>query len=269
MSDTNVNQSTHGVCTLCVAILLAEPVPSAPEATHQSKLRQSIPDNSLAAEELGKRWKNGQTLRIFFINGTEREKDKVREYAPQWTQYANLQFDFVDEWDDASPPEIRIAFNSEEENSSNVGTDSLLTATSSGKPKSMSLGIELDPEKFSPDRMEATIRRHILHEFGHALGLIHEHMRPDIKNVLPFKSDQEIIDWYLKNSNWTKKEIEDNVTTLYTRAQLGEMSPDPDLKSIMLYSVRAEMTTNNTAVEGANELSQVDKDTVARMYPGK
>lgn len=46
------------------------------------------------------KWANGRTLRVKILNGSAKIKEKIRQYANVWTDYANITFDFVDS-DDA------------------------------------------------------------------------------------------------------------------------------------------------------------------------
>jgi hypothetical protein len=112
-----------------------------------------------------KRWENGRTLHIRFMGGSPAVQKKIKEISQEWTKYANLKFVFVS----SRQAEIRIAFDRKSPSFTYIGTDSL-----SRRPNeaTMNLGnLEmLDPE--SED-----FRREVLHEFGHAIGLIHEHQQ--------------------------------------------------------------------------------------------
>ena len=56
---------------------------------------RSIGGRDRAVSLIGKQWQNGSTLRIRFIGGTTAQQDMVKEIAPQWTQHANLNFEFA------------------------------------------------------------------------------------------------------------------------------------------------------------------------------
>ena len=38
-------------------------------------------------------------IRIRFVSGTEDQKDMVRQFAPKWTEHANLTFEFTEDFD--------------------------------------------------------------------------------------------------------------------------------------------------------------------------
>jgi hypothetical protein len=63
-------------------------------------------------------WRNGKRLRVKFLEGTDFVKERVRQYAQEWEQYANIDFRFV-EYGDA---DIRIAFK-DDGSWSYVGTE--------------------------------------------------------------------------------------------------------------------------------------------------
>ncbi len=76
-----------------------------------------------AAFVVAKLWPNGSTIRFRFANGTGQQHEFVRQHAVQWTQFANLQFDFSG----ASDAPIRIAFD-DVGSWSYIGTDALSIA---------------------------------------------------------------------------------------------------------------------------------------------
>jgi len=117
------------------------------------------------AADLRARRGNGRTLRVKILNGTPKIKAKIRQYASVWTQYANIHFDFVDDAD----AEIRVNVDNSGQSWSRVGTGCL--AVSPDQP-TMNFGWLTDS---TPDD---EFSRVIVHEFGHAVGCIHEHQSP-------------------------------------------------------------------------------------------
>ena len=89
-------------------------------------LRRAIPFRALpgpgrrtrAITPIGKLWMNGSTLRVRFVGGTAAEQAVVKQFAPRWTEHANLNFEFGN----APDAEIRVAF-ADDGAWSYVGTD--------------------------------------------------------------------------------------------------------------------------------------------------
>src|SRR5437588_7432546 len=108
-------------------------------------------------------WKPKRVLRVTFLEGHPLVQQKVIFYAKQWCEYANISFNFGSNPD----AEIRIAFT-KGESSSFVGMEVLQV------PQHLStMKLALTPS--SPEEVFARV---VLHEFGHVLGLIHEHQSP-------------------------------------------------------------------------------------------
>jgi serralysin len=191
-------------------------------------------------------WKPGDVISICFLDGAKKLQDRVKEAAGQWVgpTRANLRFLFQKE-DDAH---IRISFQGRGSWSS-LGTSCKKVAR--GKP-TMNLG-------WSDDSMEATV----LHEFGHALGLVHEHMNPATR-----------IDWNKPNVQaalagpphfWTAEQIERNVFARYEKSETNFTKFDP--LSIMLYPMPAHWTRSGFASVPNQQLSATDVAHIRRLYP--
>ena len=110
-----------------------------------------------AVAPIGKTWMNGSTLRVRFMGGTPTEQTVARQQAEWWAQVANLKFDF----NDALNAEIRIAFDHNDGAWSYVGTDCR--------------GIPLNEPTMNLGFLDGGTAGH---EFGHAIGLAHEHQNP-------------------------------------------------------------------------------------------
>ena len=69
----------------------------------------------------GKKWQNGRTLHVRFLDGLPQIQAKVKQFAMQWTQHANIKLEF----DNSPDAEIRIAFQ-RDGSWSYIGTDDLV-----------------------------------------------------------------------------------------------------------------------------------------------
>lgn len=197
-----------------------------------------------AISPIGKTWMNGSTLRVRFIGGTPAQKANAKAQAAWWEAVANLKF----VWDDAPQAEIRIAFDSSDGAWSYVGTDA------KGIPfdqPTMNLGFE--------DGGTAA------HEFGHAIGLAHEHQNPS--GGIQWNEAVVIREMAKSPNFWDEQTTRHNILRRYTADQINGTAFDPE--SIMLYFFPAEWTTNGIATKSNNVLSKVDKAFVAgaKMYP--
>jgi hypothetical protein len=109
----------------------------------------------------------------------------------------------------------------------------------------MSLGSEKNID-------DKTFRRHVLHEFGHALGFIHEHLRSDF----PYKLDEQVAK--KRYPNWTRPEIQNNVLDIITSSEVRLLGP-VDYNSIMTYSFGKGLLLNGPEIKWKTTLSEADK----------
>jgi hypothetical protein len=207
---------------------------------------------------VGKQWKKGQTLRVTFLDGSPTQRKRVRQKAVEWLDYANLKFEFKQ----STKAEIRISFNADPGSWSGIGTDCLSTEAFPKDEPTMNFGWLED------DTDDEEYRRVVVHEFGHAIGAVHEHQVPEggIKWNLP------AVYSYFSGppNNWSKEEIDFNVIQKYSVNQLNGTAFDK--KSIMLYRFPAQfiLAPKSLAATGTNEntdLSTNDKKFVRKMYP--
>ena len=111
--------------------------------------------------------------------------------------------------------------------------------------------------------LDDAVRRVVLHEFGHALGLIHEHQNPD----KPISWNREAVIAALSGppNNWDPATIENNIFKRYDPADLSTTPTDPD--SIMMYPIPATWTTDGFSVGLNSGLSATDREFIAGAYP--
>jgi serralysin len=194
-----------------------------------------------------KMWDVGATLRVKMMGGTPLVRGKVRQYAEEWTRHANIRFDFVD-----GPAEIKIAFDPGGSWSA-IGRDALWVPFEFA---TMNFGW------FNDSTIEAEFRRVILHEFGHALGLGHEHQSP----AAGIAWDREkVYAQFAKTQGWDRGMVDANVFDRFSVTQTNYSAFDPN--SIMLYSIPASLTLDGMGVSGGTSLSATDIEYIQRWYP--
>ena len=123
-------------------------------------------------------WRPGETIKVCFRAGTQKARVRVAKHAGEWMNYANVILDFGDKDNPRScqgdnSEGIKIDFVEKGAAAgywSQVGTNSRKVA------HSMNLGDMGRDELPFP---EAEARRLTMHEFGHALGMLHEHQSPE------------------------------------------------------------------------------------------
>jgi len=108
---------------------------------------------------------------------------------------------------------------------------------------------------------EIEYRRVVLHEFGHALGLLHEHLSPTAD--IPW-DEAKVISYYQRTNGWKEEYIRSNVLAIPASDRYTEF----DKHSIMLYPVPRELTKNGYEIPWSNsELSATDRKFIAEIYP--
>jgi hypothetical protein len=222
---------------------------------HQENPDNPDPDSdddlSKAAVETAKKWKSGRTLRVRFLGGHPAVKQKVVQYAKQWEQHCSIRFDF----NDAPDAEIRVAFLAGEGSWSYLGTDNL--SIPRNEP-TMNFGW------LTPGSAESEFERVIVHEFGHALGLIHEHQNP-VGNI-PWNKPVVYNYYQGPPNNWTKADVDNNLFKRYEKSKTQYSKFDKS--SIMLYPIPAQFVTDPNFVVGSNtKLSDTDKSFIKSLYP--
>ena len=197
------------------------------------------------------KWPKKAVIRIAFLDGTAQQKALVKKYAEEWvTNLARLTFSWVN---NAAQSDIRISFQYS-------GSWSVIGTTCRNVPKNqptMNFGW------LTPTVTAAEAKRVILHEFGHALGLIHEHQNP--LGAIQWDKPAVIADLSGPPNNWDLATIQHNMFDTYPKQDINGTQLDKD--SIMLYPIPASWT-NGTFQAGMNkELSAKDKSFIKQQYP--
>ena len=203
-------------------------------------------------------------LHIAFLNGDKADREFVMKTANEWVEHVNLSHARMQDvlkvyrslgkhrlwlrfaWDNVDPntqsdpakAQIRIDLQATE-SWSYIGTDAV-TSVLSPAP-TMCLSLLKDPNH--PAWGYAWRRNHVLHEFGHALGLVHEHQLP-LCNKL--KENEVIGHFRAKHTDAqqqakAEKYARENILPVYGHKQLSyAKGPNPDTDSIMIYPLHRD-----------------------------
>lgn len=202
------------------------------------------------AVRLGRTWPNGSTLRVAFLDGNDDCRRLVRQVACEWTEFANLDFVFPRGRDG----DIRVTFT-QHGYWSRVGTDAKKAEPT--EPTMNLGGLVLR----RPDR--AAARAHILHEFGHAIGAVHEHSQPNVQ--IRWNTDAIYSMYMGPPNNFTRAEVDKNFFERYNHEQANGSAFDPE--SIMLYPIPRAHTLDGFEVKANLDLSPTDKAFISEIYP--
>lgn len=236
-------------CTLRVAV---NPERAAATAIAENPANALAPANDGEGAVLAaKKWKPGRLLRVRFLGGSEHVRARVEHYALAWVREAgaNLRIEFVT----AGDSEIRVTFN-RGGSWSVLGTDALTVPATEA---TMNFGW------FDDNTAEEEFSRTTIHEFGHALGLIHEQQHPgaDIPWNRPL-----VYEYYEKTQGWSTVQVEHNLFKAYDRTTVNASAYDPH--SIMHYAIPARLLTDPTRAVGWNRvLSPLDITFIRSVYP--
>ena len=213
-------------------------------------------------------WTPGQRLNVCFFDGGSTElRSRIARIARQWERVANLSLDFGNINNPrvcgvAEASEIRVGY-SYKGHWSLVGQDSINFASQSDQ------SMNLDYYNSAPPT-EPEFSSIVLHEFGHALGLIHEHQNPEGKCEDEFNWPEIYRYLALPPNGWDSAKVDFNMRRLLNEGEIKTIGSF-DRKSIMLYRFPEWMYVKGASspcFPGENStISDGDRATVAAMYP--
>ena len=212
-------------------------------------LPPGVDRTQMLALPTGKLWKPGRVLRVRFLDGDPAIQQKLQPYAHVWSQHCSITFVFGDD----PEAEIRISFK-DRGSWSYVGTDCL------GVPKNQAT---MNFGWLKRDTSDEEYSRVVTHEFGHALGCIHEHQNP--ATDIPWDKPKVYAYYAGPPNNWTKQQTDVNLFWKYGAEQTQFSEFDPN--SIMLYPIPNEFTIGDFEVGWNTGLSETDKSFIGSVYP--
>jgi serralysin len=207
-----------------------------------------------------KQWPQNQILNVVFLDGKHELKTLVKHTASKWLENTNLSFNFYDKITDA-PIETHIRVSFLLQSGSRLGDHKDYLS----KLATMNL-FDLANGKLSQEGE----KRLVLHEFGHALGFIHEYRSP----YWPYS--QSIIDKIQQDCMPKMMRIGYSKSEASSRCQIVNQPINKKLVestafdefSVMNYPVTITLSNGqDKTIRAHSALSYLDKYAIQLWYP--
>ena len=222
-------------------------------------------------------WRPGSTVNIVFTPGSKPQymADFQKLIETHYGPIVNLNFT----WDQNGSADITVGFNKHMVLQSAIGADSRLVTIPNMTIGNKTVKICDNCSLTVPDVVMDNLIRYqgkVLHEFGHALGMMHEMQKPVAKGNFEF-IESKVIENFVNqgalappvnsqaNKDWYKMNFQP--MTSYGSSATGNNSYDQ--KSIMTYAFGPETNTAGVRVTEPNKLSDIDVEWLQKTYPGK
>ena len=196
-------------------------------------------------------WKQDTVLKVRFLQGTDRLHDKVIEAASEW--FINGVRLNLKKADPGELAQIRISFDPGGGSWSYIGTDCLGIHPSQ---PTMNLGWAT---LHTPKQDFWSV---VVHEWGHALGLLHEHNHPEA--LIEWDKAAVYEELGGPPNGWDRETIDFNVFAKFDASTV--ITTDFDSASIMIYTIPSRWTSNGKSFMPSWKLSEGDTATIRRLY---
>jgi len=187
--------------------------------------------------------RNTTQLTVALSGGDNAVRSRVMREAARWEEFSGIRFNFVDGVDG----DIRVTFDLNGRSWSMLGT-------CRNPGPTMNLGW------FTASTSDEEIRRTTLHQFGHALGLHHEHLTP----TASINWNRPVVYKYYAALGWDTAMVDHKVFNKANSTNYAVYDPT----SIMQYPIPPEHTTDGYSVGSNTALSVTDKLFIATLYRG-
>jgi len=196
-------------------------------------------------------WPPRALTRAVFLDGDPSLHERVKRVALTWLEHAKLSLYFVT---DVERADMRISFSEPDSSWSYIGTDCHLVPSDQA---TMNYGW------LTPDSPDDEVSHVVLHEFGHALGCIHEHQSP-AGGISWNKA--AVYEYYGgPPNNWSRVQVDRNIFQAYDSDLTVYSQVDP--ASIMIYPIPRSLTLDGFEVGLNTQLSPADKRFIRQAYP--
>ncbi|KAK3933683.1 hypothetical protein QBC46DRAFT_432030, partial [Diplogelasinospora grovesii] len=190
-------------------------------------------------------------LRVRFLDGSTWERDEVKHLITKHYHSIpmRIRFEFLKKGS-TGPSDIRINFT--DESKSYIGRDA------ENYPDKPTMWLNMHPNRPSTKGKRWKRQADVLHEFGHALGMVHEQQHPDCRANWDYRVLQAKHGWDAQKVHRNYKKVD------ALKARLTPYDPE----SIMHYGVtKGDTKSQNMEVPQNNVLSEGDKRFLMAIYP--
>ena len=197
-------------------------------------------------------WEPGETIRVGFdiTNSDISTILRVQRFAREWERIANIRFEFVPDIRNAV---IRVGFIAPLSYSW-IGRDALVNPS---KVTTMNFGW------LNNSLNDTDFRQVVLHEFGHALGFIHEHQSPGA--AINWDKEKVYAYYAMAPNNWNRAMVDQNIFTKFSTTTTNYSTYDR--LSIMHYRFPPELTVDGNSSPVNNNFSAMDQQYARLIYP--
>lgn len=187
----------------------------------------------------------------FFSGASERQKQRVMNAAHQWTQgdagrVVRFAFGFDEDQGLIEHAQVRIL----------VGYPGYLTDVGTAAKRT---ALTLPTVRL----YQGLEKKKVVHEFGHVLGLRHEHQHPDRAGKL---KDDEVIAYFRSHEGWTPSQTYEAILKNWGSQERCVGQPNFAADSVMSYDIPARLTTDNRRILMADRVSKDDLKCVIGLY---
>jgi len=164
----------------------------------------------------------------------------------EWAKHGNITFRFVDD-----PTEAIIRIMPDPRRSSSYIGRTALRVGGDNPTMNLRNSHSNDDQRLAD----------YLHQFGHAIGMVHEHQSPNAD--IPW-DEAQVVEYYRNTFGWSATQTRHN---LLNKSDAYPCRRDFDPQSIMMYALPAELLSDEVGFERGSSLSDGDISCVSEMYP--